>query len=293
MGFKVECVLEKDALLGEGPLWDPNKKILYWIDILKQKLHAFNPSEKTNKTYDLQEAFTAIALRKNGSLLATLKKRIAYYDPDTKTLTPVCEVEGGKRDNRFNDAKCDRRGRFWAGTMNEKNMKEPTGALYRFDFDGKLTCHQESLCLSNGLGWSPDNSVFYLVESFKYAIFAYDFDIDKGTLSGKRQFASVDEQSGGCPDGMTVDGQGYVWSAQPGLGRVVRYHPSGKIDQVIEMPVLRPSSCIFGGENLDTLYIPTARELMSKEQLEKYPLSGSLFAIHTGVKGIPETCFEG
>lgn len=290
---KVECVFKTDALLGEGPIWSVDKKILYWIDILKRELHVFDPSNKTNKTYSLQQAITSVALRQKGSLLVTLKKQIAYFDPETKTMTPICDAEESKPNNRFNDAKCDRRGRFWAGTMNEKNMKEMTGALYRFDPDGKLTCHQENLSLSNGMGWSPDNRLFYLVESFKYAIFVYDFDIEKGTLSSKRQFASIDETSGGCPDGLTVDSQGYVWNAQPGLGRIVRYHPSGKIDEVIEMPVLRPSSCIFGGEHLDTLFIPTARELMTEEQLKKYPLSGSLFAIKTGIKGIPESPFSG
>lgn len=292
----VQCVLEIESMLGESPLWDPNKKLLYWIDILKKQIHAFDPEKKINTSYNVNETITAIAHKRDGKLLVTQKKKICSFDFSTSQCTNfngVLEIEKDQPNNRFNDAKCDRRGRFWAGTMNDKEREKDTGALYRIDALGTITCMANHLNLTNGMGWSPDNSKFYLMESLKYAIFVYDFDIDQGTISNRRLFAKVDEKSGGCPDGLTVDLEGYVWSAQPGLGRIVRYNPNGKIDGILELPVPRPSSCAFGGENLCTLYITTARELMSEADLKKYPLSGSLFTFDPGVKGIPEPIFSG
>ncbi len=133
----------------------------------------------------------------------------------------------------------------------------------------------------------------YHSESFCHNIYAFDFDASVGTLSNQRLFASVDKNSGGFPDGLTVDAEGCVWSAQPVLGRLVRYSPAGHVDSIIEFPVPRPTSCTFGGDNLDVLYVTSARETMTAEQLARAPLSGSLFAVHVGVHGLPEPRFAG
>jgi sugar lactone lactonase YvrE len=150
-----------------------------------------------------------------------------------------------------------------------------------------------SVICANGLGWSPDNRVFYFTESFRYGIYAYNFNPATENISNRRLFASIDRNSDGFPDGLTVDEEGYVWSVHNAVGRVVRYSPSGAIDRVIEIPVPRPTSCIFGGDELDVLYITSARETMTSEEIAQAPLSGSLFAVKPGVKGLPEPYFTG
>ena len=149
-------------------------------------------------------------------------------------------------------------------------------------------CHQTDVICANGMGWSPDNRTMYFTESFRYAIFAYDFDAAAGTISNRRVFASLDAKGRGFPDGLTVDAEGHVWSVHNAIGKVVRYTPDGEIERMIELPVPRPCGCTFGGEKLDTLYITTARETLTPEQIAKYPLSGSLFAAEPGVCGLPE-----
>jgi sugar lactone lactonase YvrE len=225
--------------------------------------------------------------------MLSLKKRFALFDLESRRLHYLDDPELDKPDNRFNDAKCDRAGRFWAGTMGNVHWDAPSGALYRFDPDGTITCHQRDVICANGMGWSPDNRTMYFTESFRYAVYAYDFDAAAGTISNRRVFAELDRASGGFPDGLTVDAEGHVWSVHNAVGRVVRYTPDGRIEQTIELPVPRPCGCVFGGEKLDTLYITTARETLSPEQIATYPLSGSLFAAMPGVCGLPEPEFAG
>ena len=291
--FPVECVLREEAIVGESPVWCPNEKVLYWVDITGQKIHRFHPSSGVNDTFHLPEPVTALALRAKGGLVLSLKKDFALFDLQTQALTYLGDPEQDKPDNRFNDAKCDRQGRFWAGTMGNVHWDAPSGALYRVDPDGTITCHQSNVICANGMGWSPDNRVMYFTESFRYSVFAYDFDAAGGTLSNRRVFASLDRALGGLPDGLTVDAEGHVWSVHNAIGKVVRYTPSGQIERTIELPVPRPCGCTFGGEQLDVLYITTARETLTPQQIARYPLSGSLFAAVPGVRGIAEPHFAG
>jgi sugar lactone lactonase YvrE len=177
--------------------------------------------------------------------------------------------------------------------MGEKDWLADSGALYRLDPDLTVTRMWDHVICSNGTGWSPDARTMYYTESFRYAIFAYDFGAEAGTLSNRRPFVILDPQASGFPDGLTVDADGHVWSAQPGYGRLVRYDPTGKIERIVELPVSRATSCIFGGDDYETLYITTARETLRAEELAEEPLAGSLLAIRPGVRGIPETPFAG
>ena len=290
---KIDCVLKAQAVIGESPLWDRHGNVLFWVDIANQEIYRFHPDSGVNDTFRLPYLVTSVALRQHGGLIITVKHGFAFYDPDTGQLDLLGNPEPEKPDNRFNDGKCDRQGRFWAGTMNHVQWDAPSGCLYRFDPDKRITCMRSAVTCSNGLGWSPDDRVMYYVESFRHCIYAFDFDAAAGTLSNPRVFASVEEHSGGCPDGLTVDADGCVWNAQVGLGRVVRYTPDGNVDGIIELPVPRPTSCIFGGDNLDVLYVTSATETMSRGQLAQAPLSGSLFAVYPGVRGLPETPFAG
>jgi sugar lactone lactonase YvrE len=241
----------------------------------------------------LPEPVTALALRAKGGLVLSLRKAFALFDLQSQQLTYLGNPEVDRPDNRFNDAKCDRQGRFWAGTMGAVHWDAPCGALYRLDADGSITRLQDEVICANGMGWSPDNRTMYFTESFRYAVFAYDFDAAAGTISNRRVFAEVDRASGGFPDGLTVDAEGHVWSVHNAVGRVVRYTPNGQIERTIELPVPRPCGCTFGGEGFDTLYITTARETLTPEQIAKYPLSGSLFAAKPGVRGLAEPQFAG
>ena len=292
-GCKVDCVLKSQAILGESPIWDSTEKVVYWVDIEAHNIHRFHPNSSVNDTFHLSQIVSSVALRQQGGLIITVKDNFAYFNPDTGTLDLLGGPQLDMLECRFNDGKCDRQGRFWAGTMNLVHYDAPSGNLYRFDPDGRITRTLSHVRLSNGLGWSPDNRVMYFVESFRHCIHAFDFDSAEGTISNQRVFASVDENSTGVPDGLTVDAEGCVWSAQPGLGQVVRYSPTGAVECVIELPVPRPTSCTFGGENLDVLYVTSATETLTAEQLAQAPLSGSLFAVYPGVHGLPEPRFAG
>jgi len=285
--------VKAEAIVGESPLWSPRERVLYWVDITGQKIHRFNPRTAVNDTFHLPQPVTAVGLRKKGGLIITLRKDFAFFDPETGALQLLSDPEEDKPYDRFNDAKCDRQGRFWAGTMDDVKWNAPHGSLYRLDPDTRVTCMKTSVICANGLGWSPDNRVFYFTESFRYGIYAYDFDSATGNISKRRLFASIGRNLDGFPDGLTVDEEGYVWSVHNAVGRVVRYSPSGAVDRVIEIPVPRPTSCIFGGDDLDVLYITSARETMTAEGIAQAPLSGSLFAMKPGVKGLPEPYFAG
>lgn len=291
--IKAECVVREEAIVGESPVWSPSEQTLYWVDITGQKIHRFHPGNGASKTFDLPEPVTALALRAKGGLVLSLRKAFAFFDLESQQLTYLGNPEVDRPDNRFNDAKCDRQGRFWAGTMGAVHWDEPCGALYRLDANDSITRLQDEVICANGMGWSPGNRTMYFTESFRYAVFAYDFDAAAGTISNRRVFAEVDRASGGFPDGLTVDAEGHVWSVHNAIGRVVRYTPDGRIERTIELPVPRPCGCTFGGEGFDTLYITTARETLTPEQLAKYPLSGSLFAATPGVRGLPEAEFGG
>lgn len=292
-GEDIECVLQWDAIVGESPVWHPQEQRLYWIDIQGKQVHRFDPESKANKSFLLPEIVTCIALRAQGGLILTLEKSFAFFDPATNHLQRISSVEENIPANRFNDGKCDPQGRFWAGTMDAKEWKRPSGNLYRMDCDQKVSLMQTQVICSNGSGWSPDGRTMYYTESFRYAVFAYDFEAETGAITNRRIFAEIDEKSGGFPDGMTVDAEGYVWSNQVGLGRIVRYDPQGKVERVVQLPVPRATDCTFGGRNLDTLYITSARETMTSDQLKLAPLSGSLFAIKMGIRGLPSTPYIG
>jgi sugar lactone lactonase YvrE len=290
---EVECVVRAEAIVGESPVWSPRERVLYWVDITGQKIHRYDPRTALNATFSLPEPVTALGLRRKGGLVLTLRKAFAFFDPETGALRTLADPEPDQPDNRFNDAKCDRQGRFWAGTMGSVQWDAPSGSLYRLDASGQVERMQPNCVCANGLGWSPDNRVLYFTESFRYAVYAYDFDPTAGAITNRRVFASVTKKSGAFPDGLTVDAEGFVWSVHNAVGKVVRYSPAGKIERVVDIPVPRPCGCGFGGDNLEVLYITTARETLNTEQIARYPLSGSVFATVPGVQGLPEPFFAG
>jgi sugar lactone lactonase YvrE len=216
---------------------------------------------------------------------------LGFLDLETGEVTRIGNPENHLPQNRFNDGKVDRSGRVWAGTMNE-NGPEPTGSLYRLDPSGSIKRMATGFICANGLGWSPDNRTMYFTDSMIRTIWTYEFDPATGGLGERRVFATLAANEG-LPDGLTVDSEGFVWSAVWDGWRVLRYAPDGTIERTIRMPVQRPSSCMFGGPDLKTLYITSACVELGWNALKNGPLAGSLFALSTDVAGLPEVPFGG
>ena len=202
---------------------------------------------------------------------------------DSGEVAFIAEVEAEVAENRINDAKCDPAGRLWAGTIRIDN--QPAGALYRIDADHSVRPVLIGLSLSNGLGWSPDGSLMYLIDSLAGGLDVFDFDLGSGELSGRRRLVTVGEGEGSA-DGMTVDSEGFVWIAVYGGGAVRRYTPSGELVLVVELPVTQPTSCTFGGADLRDLYITSARQHLAAAELAAQPLAGGFSGVGQG----PRAC---
>jgi sugar lactone lactonase YvrE len=285
-----ELAVRCDALLGESPLWSPDEQALYWVDIKNPRLFRHDFATGATRVSPLADAVGAIGLRKGGGLIAAARSGFAYIDRDGKLSPAFCSPEADRPGNRFNDGKCDRAGRFWAASMHDGET-DPSGSLYRLDGLHRCARAEDGFVIGNGLGWSPDNRVFYFTDSVARRIYAYDFDIDSGAITGKRVFAAIPDDAG-FPDGLCVDAEGHVWSAHWDGWRITRYAPSGQIVESIRVPVPRPTSCAFGGRDLETLYVTSARINLGDEALAQSPLSGSILALRPGARGLPEPVFS-
>lgn len=286
-----ELVHEHDSILGESPLWDDREQVLYWVDIDRGQIHRFDPVTKTNSTFILGGKVTSIGRRASGGLIASFKKNFAAFDPATGSVGLLDEVETDQTENRFNDGKVDRQGRFWAGTMNEIRVGEPDAALYRFNGPGSVSRMISDVTISNGTGWSPDSRTMYYTDTLRYTVFAYDFDAASGEIANRRVFYSVEPSADGLPDGLTVDAEGFVWSALVNYGRMLRFDPDGKLERQVTFAPTRGTCCTFGGADFRDLYITTARECLSAEQIAAQPLAGSLFRCTPGPRGLTEPFF--
>ncbi|NNG04582.1 MAG: SMP-30/gluconolactonase/LRE family protein [Inquilinus sp.] len=291
MDSPVRCVQAANAILGEGPVWCPREGVLYWLDIKRPAVYRFDPGRGQTGCWPMPSDIGCMALREAGGMVVALRSGFALLDFDTGELTPLADPEADRPDNRFNDGKVDRRGRFWAGTLNDAES-DPLGSLYRLDADGSVPLMQEGAVVSNGIGWSPDDRTMYFTDSAIRTIWAYDFDAVSGAIANRRVFAEVPEGTG-YPDGLTVDADGHVWSAVWDGWRVVRYDPSGRIDREVAMPVQRPTSCMLGGDDLKTLFVTSASIHLDAVALSKGPLAGGLFALDVDTAGLPESRFAG
>ena len=287
----VRCVANPQALVGEGPVWDDRRQALWWIDVKDPRLFRYDPASGENLELNMPERIGCIALRAGGGLIGAFVTGFKWIDPETGAVTPIVDPEPDRPDNRFNDGKCDRRGRLFAGTMDNAEI-ECTGTLYRLDPDLSVQVMCTGVHLSNGLGWSPDDRVLYYTDSLRRTIWAYDYDLETGAISNRRTFARVPEEAG-VPDGLCVDADGYVWSAHWGGWRLTRYAPDGRVERVVKMPVPQPSCPAFGGPDLDVLYVSSAAIEMTPADFAKAPDAGGLFALDVGVRGLPGNRFTG
>lgn len=279
------------STLGEGPVWSPAERALYWVDIVGRTVHRVDDATRQVRTWSVPAEIGSMALRRGGGAVVALRSGFHLLDLGTGAVTAICDPEPDRPANRFNDGKCDRQGRFWAGTMDDAEQ-EASGSLYRLDVDGRCERVFGDIICSNGLGWSPDGRTMYHTDSWRFRIDAFDFDPANGSAHNRRAFVE-DDPGRAAPDGLTVDAEGYVWGAKWGGWRVVRYAPDGSIDRVVDLPVPRPTSATFGGPDLDRLYITSARRGLSQSELAQAPLSGAVFVLEPGVRGLPEPEYAG
>ena len=288
---EIECILPAGAMLGEGALWDAAGQALWWVDIKGRLIHRYDPSSGRNESWPAPHDVGSLALRARGGLIVAMKHGFYFFDPASGGFTLIAEPEADMPENRFNDGKPDRQGRFWAGSLHDPETA-PTGGLYRLDPD--LSCRRMAagIGIPNSIAWSADDRVFYFADTMDRAIYAYDFDWDSGAIANRRVFCTMEDQPGN-PDGSTVDAEGCLWNAQWDGWRVVRYDPGGRIERIVELPVQKPTSCMFGGPDLTTLYVTSAIWDLDEAALARQPLAGSLLAIEVGVRGLPEPRFAG
>ena len=280
----VEPAVVAKAQLGEGPIWDAAHGCLYWVDITSCEIHRYRPGEGDEVLVTLEVPVGAVALRAEGGLVIAAGMGFALLD-DAGTLEWVAKVDSG---DRMNDGKVDPSGRFLAGTL--RSDRSPGAALYRLDPDGEVSTLLTGVCISNGLGWSPSGELMYYIDTPTRRVEVFDYDTASGKLSGRRSFVEIGDLPGN-PDGLTVDADGGVWVVLCRGRTVRRFAPDGRLDVVIDLPVSRSTSCTFGGESYDTLYVTSGRFDLDDEQLAAEPLAGSLLACRPGFVGMPPTLF--
>lgn len=277
--MNTELILDAKAMLGEGPAWDAKTQTLYWVDILGMRVYA-----GTRTLAQLEEFIGCLAPCKNGHLILGTRFDFVDLEPDSGKLKMLAHLESEAPANRLNDGKCDPAGNFLAGTM-DMNEKDPSGTLY--SFNGRtVTALFGGVVVSNGLAWSPDHKTLYYIDTPSREVKAFDYDLTTGTPANMRVVIRLDEALG-WPDGMTSDMDGNLWIAMWGGAQVTKWNPdTGELLAQIPVPALHTSSCVFGGRDMNELYITSARTGMSDRDLLNYPLSGGLFKVVTNTTGM-------
>lgn len=297
--MSAELIVDARNATGESPVWLPQEQALYWVDIPAGRLHRWSP-DGTTLTWQSEEMLACITRTPGGQWLAGQQSGLFLLTPqDDGRLHGQClaRVEHARSNMRFNDGRCDRQGRFWAGTMQTNMGTDAVGALYRFDPQAddttrRLSRQLDGLVVPNGLGFSPDGNTLYLSDSHPSAqlVWAFDYDTDSGTPYNRRVFVDMNNYPG-RPDGAAVDADGCYWTCANDAGLVLRFTPEGKLDRALPLPVKKPAMCAFGGAQLDTLFVTSIRP--QGVDLSDQPLAGGLFALNPRVKGLPEPMLRG
>ena len=296
---KVELYNDCKNLLGEGITWSVDQENLYWLDVvIPSKLFQLHLPTNKLSTFIMPEMISSISIRSKKDLIIASQYGVYNYNLTSNNFTRLIETEPLLKFNRSNDGASDIKGRFWFGTMqnnldeegNDIPITKHSGSLYRLDIDLTLDKIESNLGIPNTFIWNPDNTKFYFTDSMEEIIYSYDFDEESGEITNKTKFATFNR---GIPDGSTMDSEGFVWNCRWGGSCVVRFDPLGRVDRVLEVPVENVTNCVFGGKDLKTLFITTARQGLSKEYVKKNPYAGSLFAIDLSIKGIEDNNFLG
>ena len=292
MDTGVELLVDAHAQVGEGPLWDEEQQLLYWVDILSSLLYIYDPATGENRVLDVGRHVGTVVTRASGGLMLAVREGFASFDLETQELTLIANPEAHITGNRFNDGKCDPAGRFWAGTMAYENPTNQ-GSLYRLDTDFSVHKIFGDVAISNGIIWSLDHTTMYYIDTLRKNVRAFDYADDTGDISNERVIINVPEEIG-MPDGMAIDSDGMLWVAHYGGSCVSRWNPNtAQLLEKIDLPVTQVTACAFGGPNLDILFITSAAQELDAAELERQPLAGGLFSIKTPYQGVLSFRFGG
>ena len=288
-----ELIVDARNAVGECPVWVPEENALYWVDIPNGGLQRWNAATGHIAAWKAPEMLACIARTQAGNWVAGMQTGFFQLTPHhngSLDTVPLASIEHSRKDMRLNDGRCDRQGRFWAGSM-VLNMgaNAADGALYRYSAGerGPLGAQLSGFIVPNGLGFSPDGRTMYLSDSHPSVqqIWAFDYDIDSGTPTNRRVFVDMNHFCG-RPDGAAVDAEGCYWICANDAGLIHRFTPDGRLDRSLSVPVKKPTMCAFGGSRLDTLFVTSIRDDQSEQSL-----SGGVFALNPGVQGLPEPRF--
>jgi sugar lactone lactonase YvrE len=288
----VEVFAKQNDVTGESPLWRADEGALYWLDIGRKNLHRKDVTGDAS-SWSLPDYPGCIAEFEAQAVAIALGSGVHRFDLETGAVELLCAAPRKRPRTRFNDGKVDPTGRFWASTMQNNfgprgeqvRLERWDGSLFRFDSNGTVDTIEENLGCGNTLAWSPDLKRFYFADSLKNQIYLYDFEAETGSVRNRRVFFEVADL--GVPDGSAMDCDGCLWNVRCDAGVILRITPNGEIDRRIELPVPRPTSCIFGGRDLDILFVTSARRGLDAGDLDRAPLSGSVFAIAGMGQGLP------
>lgn len=293
MNARATVAMQVHNTLGEGVLWCDRGQVLYWTDIHASTLWRYRPHDGALHQWSLPERLACFALcEADGWLLLGLASQLAFFHPASQRLVPIMEVEADLP-TRLNDGACDRQGRFVFGTLHEPpggGPKQPVGGFHRLNHDLSLErLPLPGVAIGNSVAFSPDGDIMYFCDSLTRKIHCCDYG---DTVGAPRVFVELDDPRGE-PDGSAVDSEGGLWNAQWGLGRVVRYASDGRMDRCIDVAASQPTRVAFGGTNLSTIYITSARDGLDEAALANQPYAGALFAVHSDLGGLPEPRFPG
>jgi L-arabinonolactonase len=300
MEHDVACVVDSRDKIGEGAFWCSDEQAVYWLDVpMPSRIHRFDPATGAHDTWPMPEMVTAMAKRSDGTLLVASENGLNIFDPRTAAYAHLGEIEPHRPANRSNDGAPDAKSRFWIGTMQNNlgpdgegiPITGSVGSLWKIEAGKPPVAVLDEIGITNGVAWSPDSTKLYVVDSLVDQIYICDFDLEAGKAGPRRVFS--DAKDLGTPDGNAVDADGYLWSARWDGHCVARIAPDGAVDCIVPMSASLVTSCAFGGPELDTLYVTTARLGIDEETARRYPLQGGLFAFRPGVRGLKRPGYAG
>ena len=286
MDIKAKLVLDDFMELGEGPCWDEAEQALYWVDTDMKRVHKYCPYNDEKKVYQFEEKVGAVVKESENTLVAAMEAGVYRINQTDGSAELIIRPEDHTDENIFNDGKCDLKGRFWVGTVHREEL-DGRGTLYMMTPDRACEAKYRNVTISNGIAWTEDYKTMYYIDTPTCRITAFDYDIETGAISNERTAVEFGPDMG-WPDGMTIDKDGNLWVAMWGGWSVLKCDPAnGKIIGSIKLPVANVTSCIFGGKDLDTLYITTAMAELTEEEKQQQPYAGGLFQAEVGTTGFP------
>ena len=289
--FPFEVLRPQRDTLGETPVWCGERRRLWWVDIRAPALMCWDSASQVTQQWPMPESAGAVVTATHGHVVLALRHGLFRFDPADASLRAMATLQTSVPENRLNEARCDRQGRLWCGSMWDFGV-QTRGSLYRMDADGTVTCARSDITVPNGLAFAPDGRSMYFVDTPTGRLEVADYDPQSGRPGRWRTLVEPGVVPG-KPDGSVVDSDGCIWSTRSGAGCLARFTPQGRLDRTLPLPVSQPTGLAFGGDTLDTLFVTSSRQRLDAQALADEPLAGSVLALRVGVAGLPETPFAG